>query len=416
MRSTIYSLLLGSAVCALALTPAAGLAQAPATSAMAAPSKVRVLTEQDMLDLAVGTGIQATRATNTEGMIRQIKEALARGQTFKIIEPADLKPEGMVAVPGAVGGGGAWEFVLEDVKKAGLKPIDNPIQRAMQELMKDSDKPIQAVIRAESAEATMTAFMVASALDLPLVDACLSARARPETQQSIPETLHIKRADRMVGVSRWGDSVTFNTISDPVRGEHLMRALAVASGGGISLAGEGYTAAEVQRGTIHGSITQAILWGRTVREAREKGKDPIDALTRVSKGFRMFQGKVAKAEMKGEKGFTYWDVELAGTGGFTGHSYKIHVKNENIVTWLDGKPDAMSPDFISNLDPATGLAMASGQGLGAYQIGKEIAMVGIPSSPMWRVARGIELMGPRHFGFDFDYVPVEEQMKRRPKL
>jgi hypothetical protein len=26
------------------------------------------------------------------------------------------------------------------------------------------------------------------------------------------------------------------------------------------------------------------------------------------------------------------------------------VKNENIVTWLDGEPDAISPNFIAKLD------------------------------------------------------------------
>ena len=51
-------------------------------------------------------------------------------------------------------------------------------------------------------------------------------------------------------------------------------------------------------------------------------------------------------------------VEMTGTGPWQGHSYKIFVKNENIVTWLDGKPDAMSPDFISNLDPKTGAIRA----------------------------------------------------------
>jgi DUF917 family protein len=61
-----------------------------------------------------------------------------------------------------------------------------------------------------------------------------------------------------------------------------------------------------------------------------------------------------KAEMRVERGFTWWNVELTGTHDSQGHTYKVCVKNENIMTWLDGKPDAMSPDFLSNLDPKTG--------------------------------------------------------------
>ena len=38
----------------------------------------------------------------------------------------------------------------------------------------------------------------------------------------------------------------------------------------------------------------------------------------------------------------------------------------------------------------------------------------IPAHALWRTAKGIELLGPRHFGFDFDYVPIETLQKARP--
>ncbi|MDR0359838.1 MAG: DUF917 domain-containing protein, partial [bacterium] len=28
----------------------------------------------------------------------------------------------------------------------------------------------------------------------------------------------------------------------------------------------------------------------------------------------------------------------------------------------------------------------------------------------WRTPRGLELVGPRYFGYDFDYVPLEERL------
>jgi DUF917 family protein len=131
-------------------------------------------------------------------------------------------------------------------------------------------------------------------------------------------------------------------------------------------------------------------------------------------GFHLFRGVVTKAVGKGERGFTWWDVELRGTHAFAGRTYKVYVKNENIVTWLDGVPDAMSPDFIANLDPATGLVHYGGD-LGAYKEGADVAIIGWPSSPMWRTPRGIEAIGPRHFGFDFDYVPIEASRRASPR-
>lgn len=393
------------------------LAQTPAPAAAPAkPAKIRVLTEQEMIDMAVGSGIQATRATNTDAMIKQIRDAFAKGLKFTMVDVDAVGDDWVVALPGAVGGGGPWEFVLDDVKKANLPEIENPSVKAMEMLGQYSGRKIDAIIRVESAEATLRAFMVAAALGVPVVDSCLSGRARPEGQQSIPDAHNISRVGTSVGVTRWGDVLVFANVAAPIRREHLMRAAAVASGGVITMASSRYTGAEIRSSTIGGSLTQAMLWGRTVREATAKGQDPIAALTKVSQGYRLFQGVVSKAEVKGEKGFTYWDVEMKGNGKYAGHTYKIFVKNENIVTWLDGKPDAMSPDFISNLDPKTGGAISGGSDLGAYQVGREVVMVGIPSSPMWRIPRGIELMGPRHYKFDFDFVPIEQQMKLRQKF
>lgn len=75
----------------------------------------------------------------------------------------------------------------------------------------------------------------------------------------------------------------------------------------------------------------------------------------------------------------------------------------------------MPPDSICNLNPKTGDAI-SGVPLGGYPVGDEVAMVGIPAPHQWRVPRGIEVFGPRHFGDDYDYVFIEELQKRRPKL
>lgn len=66
------------------------------------------------------------------------------------------------------------------------------------------------------------------------------------------------------------------------------------------------------------------------------------------------------------------------------------------------------PDFIANLDPASGHATSSKDvGIGGYVVDSEVVIVGIPASSLWRTAEGIRVVGPRAFGFDIDYVPVE---------
>lgn len=395
---------------------AAGLMTLAAMSAAQAQSgpKIRALSEQEVIDLMVGTAIQGTRSSNTEQMIGQAKAMLAEGRQFRVVAPQDLPDDwNVVMAGGGIGGGGAWDYVIERTKKQNLPTITNANLKAMDALGKHLGKPFNAIIRNEAAAATLNAFQTATLAGLPVVDACPAGRAKPEVQQSIPFINDIPVTPAAL-VTRWGDTIVVDKAVDDYRYEDIARSIAVASGGGVSNARGVMNGAQIKKATIQGALSEAILFGRTVREAKAAGKDPIDALIKAANGYALFKGIVAKAEQKGERGFTWWDIELKGTGAYAGHVYRIWVKNENMVAWLDGKPDVAAPDLIYNLDPATGYAMSSND-LGGYAMRAEVFMMGrAANSPAWRTAKGIELIGPRHFGFDFDYTPIEAVMKARP--
>src|SRR6185295_18510311 len=252
-------------------------------------------------------------------------------------------------------------------------------------------KKFDAVMRNEAAGATLNAFQVAAAVGLPVVDACPAGRAKPEVQQSLTFINGLSVTPAAL-VTRWGDTIIIDKTVDDYRYEDIARSIAVASGGGVSNARGVMTGRDVKRVAIHGAVSEAILFGRTIREAASAGRDPVVELTKVAKALPLFQGTVTKAEQKGERGFTWWDVELKGTKGYAGHTYRVWVKNENIVSWLDGKPDVMSPDLIYNLDPKNGRALSS-SGLGGYDIGVEVAFIGRPVlSPAFRSPKGIEVL------------------------
>jgi DUF917 family protein len=375
--------------------------------------KVRTLTEQELLDMMLGSSIQASRGANTAQTVDRMKQAIAQGKKFTMVSVDDLPNDWTTVTVAGVGGGGAWDYVRERTDKQKLPTIQNTSLAATQALSMYIGKKFNAVIRIEAVQ-SVGALMLASDLGIPVVDACLSGRARPEIEQQIPWINGIPSTPAAL-VTRWGDTIILAKAVDDYRSEDLGRAVAVASGGGAQMALNPMSAAEVKRGVIKGALSQAILFGKTAREAVAKGTDPIAALVKATSGFMLFQGTVTKADMKGDRGFTWWDVELQGTGRYTGHTYKVYVKNENIVAWLDGVPDAMSPDTIQDLDPKTGDAH-NGGALGGYKVGAEIAMIGYETSPMWRTAKGIEVFGPRHFGFDFDYVPLEQLQRQRKTL
>jgi DUF917 family protein len=39
--------------------------------------------------------------------------------------------------------------------------------------------------------------------------------------------------------------------------------------------------------------------------------------------------------------------------------------------------------------------------------GLKVSIIGVKSPDVWRTERGIELLGPKHFGFKYKYVPIE---------
>ena len=67
----------------------------------------------------------------------------------------------------------------------------------------------------------------------------------------------------------------------------------------------------------------------------------------------------------------------------------------------------MTPDLITVLDAETGIPITT-EGI---RYGARCVVLGIPCDNKWRTKRGIELVGPRYFGYDTDYIPVEELQK-----
>jgi len=333
------------------------------------------------------------------------------------VVPIDQLPDdwNVVTAAGGIGGGGAWEYVIERTKQQNLPTVPNATIMALEALSKHLGKKFDAVMRNEAAGATLNAFQVATAVGLPVVDACPAGRAKPEVQQSLTFINGLSVTPAAL-VTRWGDTILVDKTVDDYRYEDIARAIAVGSGGGVSNARGVLSGRDVKRATVPGQLSEAILFGKTVREAAAQGRDPVQALIKAANGYELFHGTVAKADQKGERGFTWWDVQITGTKQYTGHTYRVWVKNENIVSWLDGKPDVMSPDLIYNIEPKTGQAL-SGGGLGGYALGAEVDMIGRAAlSPAFRSPKGIEVIGPRHFGFDFDYRPIEEAFKTRPKF
>ena len=371
--------------------------------------KIKELNETELIDMLRGSCIQSTRSCDPDPSISLIKEAIKSGKKFKMISVDDFPDDGIVLAVQGIGGGGPWEYVIERTNSQGLDVLseskrNNLVVDILSEFL---GKEVTAIIRSEAAEATATALLVAAERNIPILDAGITGRAVPEVQQSIPWISGIASIPTAI-VTPWGDEIIIKHAIDEYRVEDISRAIAVASAGDAVITMTPMNGKQIKFAALKNNLSDAIKFGRVTREAVETNSDPIDALLNASSGYKLFQGLVTKSDEKGDRGFNWIDVEISGTDDFSGKTYKVFVKNENIIGWLDGEIDAMSPDYIYNLDPTTGRSIMSNAGIGSYPIEQEVVLIGLPSADQWRSDMGIELMGPKHFGFDFDFIPIEK--------
>ena len=116
----------------------------------------------------------------------------------------------------------------------------------------------------------------------------------------------------------------------------------------------------------------------------------------------LFRGKVADVRRRTTEGFLRGDARLEGLDEDRGGRFEVAFQNEYLVGWRDGAVAVASPDLICLLDAVSGEAV----GTEALRYGQRIGVVALPSPPLLRTAEALAQVGPRAFGYDFDWRPI----------
>ena len=124
-------------------------------------------------------------------------------------------------------------------------------------------------------------------------------------------------------------------------------------------------------------------------------------------GWVLFRGRVVKKDWESRDGYMYGTTTVEGDGPDTGHTLRIWFKNENHVTWQDGRPWVLSPDLIMLMDadsgtPYTNTLLPEGSGVG---------VVGAVADPKLRTPAALALLEPAHYGYDIPYTPIEQLVR-----
>jgi uncharacterized protein len=239
----------------------------------------------------------------------------------------------------------------------------------------------------------------AGRMGLPVVDADGMGRAFPLIPQV---TMHLAGVDPNPGVmtDERGNVLVFRAISGAWM-ERLERSAAVEFGGAGAATEYIMTVEQAREATVRGTFTLAIKIGDALTTAVG---DPVAALVAVTGGFPLMTGKVTDVERRTTKGFVRGSVIVEGLADDAGRLLRLEIQNENLVALEQGRVLASVPDLITVLDSETADAIPTER----VRYGQRVTVIAMRCAPIWRSAFGLEMAGPRAFGYDFDYVSVEE--------
>lgn len=354
----------------------------------------RALGPQEIEDIAVGAAVLGSGGGGDPfiGKLMAL-QAIEEYGPVRLVTPDELPPDGLV-VPAAMMG--APTVAVEKL------PNGEEIGRAFHALSAYLGREVVATLPIEAGGLnSMLPLALSARLGLPVLDLDGMGRAFPELQML---TFHLAgiSATPMVLVDEKGNESLLQTV-DNVWTERLARALTVQMGGSVTIAIYPMTVAQAAASGIHGTITLAETLGRTLREGWHAGVPAIDALVEAGNGIRLFTGKITDVLRRTTGGFVRGQVTLEGLDACRQHTLTVAFQNENLVALLDGQVIASVPDLIIVLDIETGLPVTTE----ALHYGLRAAVVAFPCAEQCRTPAGLEVVGPRYFGYDIEYQPVE---------
>lgn len=311
-----------------------------------------------------------------------------------LLEVDELDDEALI-VPAAMMG--APTVMLEKI------PSGRELWAVFELLQQHLGRPITATMPIEVGGLnSMTPMVAAAQLGLPIVDVDAMGRAFPEMQMV---TFYLDGIDPSptVMADEKGNRVLMHTL-DSVWGERFARSLTIQMGGSATLTAFSVTGRQLKESGIPATLTQAETIGRILTQSAKDGEDPVQALLQAVGGFELFQGKVSDIQRRMETGFVRGETTMEGMDDCWGRRLQIHFQNEHLIALEEGKPRATTPDLIAVLDRETGRPITT-EGL---RYGNRVSVIAIPCHPKWRTPAGISAVGPRYFGYDIEYVPVEE--------
>jgi hypothetical protein len=355
---------------------------------------MRQLTADDIEALAVGAWILGSGGGGSpyHGLLN-LRRLYRDGARASLMAPEELADGDDVAVVSMMGAPLVMQERLVDSRQ---------IARAVEAMQDHLGRKFRAVMAIEIGGGNgMQPLMAAVHLGIPVVDADAMGRAYPEAQMTSFAVAGLTPAP-LTSVDPRGTEAIISRAASWKWMERASRKLCTEFGSIAATCKAPRTGADVKRWGIPHTTSQAIRLGEAVRAARRRHEDPIDAILHAERGKRLFSGKISAVERRTTEGFLRGRTTVQGLGDDRNSQAEIEFQNEWLVLWRDGVPIASTPDLICLIDNDSGEAIGSE----TIRYGQRVTVIALPSPAIFLTPAGLDHVGPRAFGYDFDFRSV----------
>jgi len=267
---------------------------------------------------------------------------------------------------------------------------------------------VDALISAEVGGANSVFPLALSAISgIPVLDADGIGRAVPQLEMTMFSIYGVKATPCLL-MDDSGNVVNLDAVSDR-SAEDLCRALAGAMGAMAFGAIYPMTGKQARTFAVQRSLTMALEIGRCIRQARETSGDIFGKLITYLNSWEgrtariLFDGKITDVTRETRDSWHHGLVTLRGLGEGQDEC-TVEIRNEFIIARVNGRPATMVPDLVTVLDRESGEPL-TGEMLG---YGQRVKVLGYSADPMLRRPESLDVLGPRMFGIDEDYVSIED--------
>ncbi|XP_033124834.1 uncharacterized protein LOC117123108 isoform X2 [Anneissia japonica] len=393
------------------------------------------LSEYDIECISVGAGILGCGGGGSPylGRLHAMK-LLKQGKKIRVIAPERLGI-GKVAVCGFMGAPGviaeklvsgeeminaihcqqslitasnegSWNTKDIDIKSGdGIKYIeDYCAHKSGEELVCNAADKIVGLMSAEiGGMNAMEPLVIGGLLDLPVVDCDGMGRAFPELQMFVP-SIYGKSLVPSCLVDDKGQRAVILEVEDAKKLENHFRQTTISMGCSAAVSFNPLSKQEILDKSVLYSLSRARNLGDKVLSATSS---PLEAILTQENGTLLIIGKVSNVVRINKGGFDKGNVTIEGALEWSECTFSIEFQNENLLARMSSsqvkeKTVATVPDLICIVDSDSGQPIPTDE----IRYGLRVAVLVIPAAPCLKTQQALEIVGPRAFGIQEDFLPI----------